>query len=393
MADKIVRPRAALLFFIAPLISADTLVWTRYEGTECQGSSVATGTITETCSLSEIADGSYVKAQCDFGIGYVSMWFDEQCAGTAPFTWPWYTAGQCQPDLAIGVSYKAECLCPPAVWDAITDGTCTEDDCEVVKDQICPNAECKEWAEAQDATSVKNWCDVDNPCFGRDTHATLATGERVLMSSLKSGDYVVDGDNSVTRVIVNQHAKAAYLSSHLLSIEHEMGSLEITSDHVLAVDGNFVAAREARPGTRLGQSEVHRVTESYGGIINPLTASGKILAQGGVLASTYPEWIADYMLSTYVPLPISISNLLSYLFPATTQAYYDATLERFFQSTSPFLVSLKASLPTPLVALAFVVADLAVSLGFVAFSLASSQALVALAAVAAVLRTHAKYKV
>ena len=32
--------------------------------------------------------------------------------------------------------------------------------------------------------------------------------------------------------------------------------------------------------------------------------SGKILTQGGVLASTYPEWVAEYMLSSYlVPLP------------------------------------------------------------------------------------------
>ena len=46
-----------------------------------------------------------------------------------------------------------------------------------------------------------------------------------------------------------------------------------------------------------------------GEVINPLTSSGKILTQGGVLASTYPEWVADYMLSSYlVPLPLSLSN-------------------------------------------------------------------------------------
>ena len=32
--------------------------------------------------------------------------------------------------------------------------------------------------------------------------------------------------------------------------------------------------------------------------------AGKILTQGGVLATTYPEWIAEYMLScSVVPLP------------------------------------------------------------------------------------------
>ena len=75
-------------------------------------------------------------------------------------------------------------------------------------------------------------------------------------------------------------------------------------------------------GSKLGESEVSRVVASVGEVImNPLTTSGKILTQGGVLASTYPEWVAEYMLSSYlVPLPLSLSNLLSYLFPETAQA-------------------------------------------------------------------------
>ena len=45
-------------------------------------------------------------------------------------------------------------------------------------------------------------------------------------------------------------------------------------------------------GSKLGESEVSRVVASVGEVINPLTTSGKILTQGGVLASTYPEWVA-----------------------------------------------------------------------------------------------------
>jgi len=42
-------------------------------------------------------------------------------------------------------------------------------------------------------------------------------------------------------------------------------------------------------GSKLGESEVSRVVASVGEVImNPLTTSGKILTQGGVLASTYP---------------------------------------------------------------------------------------------------------
>ena len=65
-------------------------------------------------------------------------------------------------------------------------------------------------------------------------------------------------------------------------------------------------------------------------MINPLTTSGKILTQGGVLASTYPEWIASYMLASSMPLPLSLSNLLSHIFPTTTQAFYDGLVEPLF---------------------------------------------------------------
>ena len=58
--------------------------------------------------------------------------------------------------------------------------------------------------------------------------------------------------------------------------------------------------------------------------------------QGGVLASTYPEWIAEYMLSSaLVPLPLSLSNLISYLFPETTQKYYDALVEPLVTTAHP----------------------------------------------------------
>ena len=159
-------------------------------------------------------------------------------------------------------------------------------------------------------------------------------------------------------------------------IEHTGGELELTPDHVLEVDGAFVAARNVVPGSKLDGAEALRVTATAAEIINPLTASGKILTQGGVVASTYPEWIADYMLtSSLVPLPFSLANGLSYLFPETTQAYYDAMLEPFFTAHHP------ARLPSCLVPLAFLLGDVAVSAGFVGFALTSSKALVSLAAV------------
>ena len=50
-----------------------------------------------------------------------------------------------------------------------------------------------------------------------------------------------------------------------------------------------MAARLAVPGSKLGASEVSRITTTVGEVINPLTASGKILTQGGVIATTCAE--------------------------------------------------------------------------------------------------------
>jgi len=200
------------------------------------------------------------------------------------------------------------------------------------------------------------------------------------MASLKAGDYVMDGPDSYTRVIVNQHAQVS-LKSSLLHIGTEAATLSLTPDHVLAVDGKFVPARDVVVGSKLSEHEVVSVTSGRGVVINPLTASGKILTQGGILSSTYPEWIAEYMLSSALfPLPISLSNALSYLFPEATQNYYDAVIESFVTRYHP--THLKAALPQALVPVAFLLGDLAVSAGFVGFNLASAKGLCAIAAVA-----------
>jgi len=210
----------------------------------------------------------------------------------------------------------------------------------------------------------------DAPCFGKaDTYVTLADGSSVLMAELVAGDLVKDGTDSVTRVIVNQH-RAAELSSSLVTLEWAAGALSLTPDHVLEIDGKMAAAREAVVGSKLGDAEVARVSRSTGKIINPLTASGKIEANG-VLAATYPEWIAHWMLdSTLYPLPLSLGNALSLLFPLKTQGYYDNALEPLMAVLAPKLVALKAALPAPLVVGAVALADGALSAGFAAYTLA-----------------------
>ena len=65
-----------------------------------------------------------------------------------------------------------------------------------------------------------------------------------------------------------------------------------------------------------------------------------------VVSSAYPEWIAEYMLEQnngYYPLPVSMSNMLAYLFPATAQAYWDEVLEHAFAANQQRLGSAKSS--------------------------------------------------
>ena len=171
--------------------------------------------------------------------------------------------------------------------------------------------------------------------------------------------------------------------STLLTLHHSDGTLTLTPDHVLLVDQRMATAREAVVGTKLSlaegrEVEVTSVTVGLGAVINVVTVSGRIVADG-VLAGAYPEWISEWMLRSLVPVPFSLGNLISYLFPDATQAYYDR-LEPLVGMATPTLLFLKRALPSPLVLLTFVLGDIAASLGFATFSLATSEAAIALLA-------------
>ena len=134
---------------------------------------------------------------------------------------------------------------------------------------------------------------------------------------------------------------------------------------------------------------VSRVEVSQGGVVNPLTVAGTILAAGPagapVLASVYGEWIADYFLgvATY-PLPYSLGSALAYLFPEHVQAYYDAVLEPPFLAGAAHLKSISAAAPDAVIGAIVVGFDLALGAGFAAYALAAhAKVAVALAAVGA----------
>jgi len=255
----------------------------------------------------------------------------------------------------------------------------------------------------------------DKPCFARDTEACRlldpippeeayaqcfggvpqSAAERVPMFALRAGDEVLDSAHSAARIIVNQHRQEGGPQSQLLTLSHTGGQLQATPDHVLVVDGTFASARTVGVGSKLGEHVVLRVTSTRGEIVNPLTNTGRIIAAGpggggGVLASTYPEWVALYMLScSLVPIPLSISNAITYFLPELAQTYYDSIVEPFVTRHHP--ATLKAVLPTPLVPSAFLFADLALSAGFVAFSLASPMVALAIATAAVAAAKARKY--
>jgi len=206
-------------------------------------------------------------------------------------------------------------------------------------------------------------------CFGQPAARAGAApvAELVRLEALGAGDHVLtvgtEGELAFTRVLINQHRTVDLVSS-VLTLKHSEGSLTLTPDHVLSVDGAWKPARLARPGSRLyNGATVQSVSATSSGIVNPLTTAGTLLTNG-VLSSTYPEWIAPHMLNSKLyPLPLSACNLLTYLFPLMAQAFYDESLEPIFGGgRRAYLEAVPSALVTPTI----MAMDLAITLSFVA---------------------------
>ena len=236
-------------------------------------------------------------------------------------------------------------------------------------------------------------------CWGAagstDASGAVKAAALVPMSKLVAGDLVVTekgGAPHIDRVVVNQHRKAsAARSATLLTLVHPAGSLTVTSNHVVWLDGGFLPAHAAFIGSVLSNGfTITAITKHVGGIVNPIVAGGTILASdkaggGPVLAATADEWTADVLLSAYPKY--SPSCALAAGFPKAAQAYYDDALEPLFNAAVPALAKLKAAAPGPLVGLALVAGDaaLAAGLGVYAFGLkgAATLAVAVLAGVTA----------
>lgn len=148
--------------------------------------------------------------------------------------------------------------------------------------------------------------------------AAEESAKLVLMKELTAGDRVLtitEGLLAITRVVVNQHAHADK-SAPMLTLHTSQGAVSMTPDHAVFVDGALVAASEAKAGSVLttaeGEVAVARVTKSEAGIINPVTATGTILASDAsapILAASHPIHIAPLMLESSVARSVANAAL------------------------------------------------------------------------------------
>jgi len=223
-------------------------------------------------------------------------------------------------------------------------------------------------------------------CFARDTSlacTTLDCTERVPMGELRAGDLVATSAG-LERLVLNQHVDDHELAD-LLRIQLSDGSaITVTPDHVIAVDGAFAPASTVAVGSTLSAGTTYpwtplavtKVSDTRGGVVNPVTPSGTILVAdhaGGapLLATTHPAWIAPLFLNAYT-FPFIATRVVARLAPTSLQAYYTAA-EGAIATATPAIKSSVASCSTawsPAVVLAAVAADGLFVASFLLYTLA-----------------------
>lgn len=213
-------------------------------------------------------------------------------------------------------------------------------------------------------------------CFGSEASMAcrdLSCTVRTRMADLTAGDLVATA-YGLERVVINQHKGDGQWATSLLRIETADGAaITVTPEHVIAIDGAFVPAAEAAVGRSLSTGAISKVAHLEAGpVINPITSSGTILVadvHGGapVLSSTYPEYIAGFLLALPT-FPFVGTRFLSRLAPAALQAFYER-VERGVAAALPALQA--AGRAQPLLALPIALAaDALFSLGFLVYTLA-----------------------
>lgn len=129
-------------------------------------------------------------------------------------------------------------------------------------------------------------------CFPGSAHVSLENGEVKRMDSVQVGDRVKVANGEFANVFMFTHkmadAKFNFLRLNTVSGE----AITLTPSHVLPVNGEYVAARDAKVGDSLELadgtiSQINGIaTVEEFGLFNPQTVHGDIVVDG-VRASTY----------------------------------------------------------------------------------------------------------
>ena len=159
------------------------------------------------------------------------------------------------------------------------------------------------------------------------------------MTDLAVGDLVL-GREGATTVVAVQH-KAVDTIAELLTFETTDGTVSMTPDHAVFADGELVAAAKVKVGSLLSNGAVKYITKSEGAIINVVTASGTIFADGSLAASN-PMWIA----SIIVDAPITRAIVTAALYAAgdveTVAAGFCGVLAKVATTTAVAIAAVKA---------------------------------------------------
>ena len=146
-------------------------------------------------------------------------------------------------------------------------------------------------------------------CYHQDAQP-LSAAVLVLMAELQAGDRVLSttpkGELTTTTVVAIQHQSVDTFAEMLTFHMADGASVSMTPDHALFVDSMLVAAADVQVGSNLTGGDGHaavvveRITRGAGAIVNPVTASGTLLASDGhgtpILAASHPIWIAPFVL-------------------------------------------------------------------------------------------------
>jgi len=243
----------------------------------------------------------------------------------------------------------------------------------------------------------------------------LRTGDRVLVLDKDSGQVRVD------RVSINLHVSDERQTYYGVTLHYAMGQLSVTDKHMVDINGQPRPAHSARPGDILrvidldsdnGSSKVVSVpimliSRWEGGIINPLTHGGYILAGtnsiktspgvGFALAATVVDSPHNVLL-TVATLPSTL-KLSSLIFPEQLQAsgfvegaiMIVCTVSSGFKTTaqgylSPGMSVLFQAVAWLVCSSLFVVVDVCAGFSFLLYHLIASNTAFSLAAICYALR-------